>query len=83
MATQGEAYAVDAKREALSGPRGLKGLVTNPRLLFICFVGVLGGMNYGYEQGACKCDAVECADEKTDNVWSCLRLPRCPDSSVS
>lgn len=43
---------MEEKREQLAGPSGVSGLLKSPRLLTICLVTALGGMNYGYEQGA-------------------------------
>lgn len=43
---------LERKRLALAGPPGVAGLMKNPRLLMISIVTMLGGLNYGYEQGA-------------------------------
>lgn len=40
-------YEIDAKREKLAGPSGVAGLLNNRRLLGICMVTALGGLNYG------------------------------------
>lgn len=48
-------YDVDIKRQQLAGPSGVAGLLKNKRLFGIAMVTALGGLNYGYEQGACEC----------------------------
>ncbi|KAL1406129.1 hypothetical protein Q8F55_007812 [Vanrija albida] len=50
--THHDAFDVDARREALAGPSGVAGLLKNKRLFGISMVTALGGLNYGYEQGA-------------------------------
>lgn len=47
-------YNVDEKRQRLAGPSGVTGLLANKRLFAISMVTALGGLCYGYEQGACK-----------------------------
>jgi hypothetical protein len=49
-----ELYDLEAKRDELAGPSGMAGLLKNGRLLGISMVTALGGLNYGYEQGACE-----------------------------
>lgn len=49
-----ELYNVDHKRERLAGPSGVTGLLANKRLFAISMVTALGGLCYGYEQGACE-----------------------------
>lgn len=43
---------LERKRQLMAGPAGVAGLMKNPRLLAISIVTMLGGLNYGYEQGA-------------------------------
>jgi len=49
-----EIYDVDEKRQQLAGPGGVTGLLQNKRLFGISMVTALGGLCYGYEQGACE-----------------------------
>lgn len=48
-----ELYDIDARRERLAGPAGVAGLLANKRLFGISMLTALGGLCYGYEQGAC------------------------------
>lgn len=54
MSFDGGIRDLEAKRLQHAGPGGMKGLLKNPRLFCIAMVGALGGLNYGYEQGACE-----------------------------
>lgn len=49
-----ELYDIDARRERLAGPAGVAGLFANKRLFGISMLTALGGLCYGYEQGACE-----------------------------
>ncbi|ORX34317.1 hexose transport-related protein [Kockovaella imperatae] len=47
-----DVFDVDARRQKLAGPGGITGLLKAKRLFGICMLTALGGLNYGYEQGA-------------------------------
>ena len=55
-----ELYSIDREREESAGPVGVAGVLSNRRLLGISMLTALGGLCYGYEQGACESTRVRC-----------------------
>lgn len=45
---------LEEKRKQLAGPSGLPGLWRSKKLFALSMFTALGGLCYGYEQGACK-----------------------------